>query len=341
MYIWPILHIMPFIKAYKGFFAFFVKNWYICYEVTKMNEKMKQLIEQVENIMYSGDEYECQEALKDFDVKLTSAALMNDSAQKFFISALKQSVEQYINQRSDYRQEGILERMTDQMSFQIMPSREIKENIDRLLKNKKYKDLSDFIALMSDIELIALKYELGLAKEFENKTQDSLNKDETYFGLYHKKNTTLLKGDIRDVQFRKEIKSISEQQANLQESYKNGEIDKLTFVKQSRILQLQLEMAYLNADQSKLFTLYNALALDNQTQTVVGNKPRYNKEYILSLKYDCDIKGYEVQLKLNEYAFAEGNITLEEYLETEKEIQGEIAKVENYTRNQNSSIKSL
>lgn len=256
---------------------------------------MEKLLKQIKNIIYNN-------AVE----KLDFSEIKGVKNKRKLIEEVNKIIEEYINKFSPYKNE----------QMQALASVDIKTNIDNVLE---YIDSDEFILLMYDAQLFALKYELNLVKGKS---------------IINKKNTKMLNDVIRNTQIEKSIKKVYIELKELKSKYTHFE----DYEKRKSILNYRLEILLLQLEQSNLLNIYSMKNMDNEISKEKGEGIIYSDSSIKDTQNMCSLKRNEIDLKLNEYSFFQGLITESEYVETQEELLEERKILEGNDLNKSKSM---
>ncbi len=304
-------------------------------------DKYNEFIDQIVDVMLSRDENDLEEAMYDVDPSLTHIPLANKTK---FLKDVGQKLQEAIEQGSSFRIDNITNLIQDQNADSnygiYMSSRLMSSNLEKLFKASWIKDNKDFIDVLRDVQLSALRTDRNLAKQFSELLKGG--NEETGIGLITKKSIFLLDGEMNRIRCQRTIDKLSQEMAELDEERKNGEIDVATHVKQRNIKQAKFEAAYLAMETNEKFTDFNVCALQYKADKAAGKINPTMKEQSVEARNEYNKLAIEESLKQDEISYLEGDISLAEYQEAEKQAQQQLDMLEKRinARTTNANVNS-
>ena len=274
-------------------------------------DKYKQLLEQMIEIMFSEDNNDLENAVQAFDPKLTSIPFTNETLKNRFLKDLGSKVQELVEQTSHYNSDKFSNLISNNLDISYMPSRIINYNLESFFKESCVSDYKDFITILREVQISALKSERRLVKQVSELLKGE--NENTYAGLTTKKNLTWLDSDIHHVQFQIRRDELLKENQELWEKARNGEIDTVTFNKLRKINEVKLEQVEIDMEKAEKFTLYNATALEYRASKVIGKENVYAKEETLHAQDEYKRLQIESSLKEDELSYLQGGISVAEY----------------------------
>lgn len=308
-----------------------------------MNNRVEELLKDLEEIALCNDEDKLEELLNCFDYKQTSIPFVNESIMNQFMSKLKYELEKYINNDYYYNEKYFNDFMkqNSQITHDLSLSRVISHNIKKLLSSENIIRNVPFCEMMRDIEKNCLKCDLEKVKKYKEALPENLKTDIT--GLSANLNMVLLQGDISEITIQQNMNNFAKKQVELQEKMKNGEINAIQYSQENKVLMLQFETASMQLDAHKKFTYIQFRTIDNQINNKAGLEPNFDHQEILYDNKELEKMNAEIELKGYEILFASGDMSIEEYLQEKTEIMQKIEKIERFQSTHytnNSQVKT-
>lgn len=274
--------------------------------------KYEQLLKQMEDIIFSEDDYDLEEAVQAFNPALTSIPFTNETLKNRFLKDLENKVQEFVEQTSDYNSDKISNLINNNLDIIYMPSRIINHNLEKFFKDSYVSDHKDFITILREVQICALQSEWRLAKQLSELLKGA--NENSFIGLTTKKNLILLEGEISQVQYQIQLNELTEENQELFEKARSGEIDKITFAKQQKINQAELEQIQISIEQNEKYTLYNSAALEYRADKIItGEGNIYLKEEALHAQDEYKQLEIKSSLKEDELSYLHGDISEAEY----------------------------
>ena len=219
---------------------------------------------------------------------------------------IKKEIRDYINKKSDYREDGLEQRIINN-SLNFLASRKIKFILDAI--SKKETDI-ETLETIRNLILYATETEIKLLENIGSLSGF------TSLGQNHKANLILLNYDKNDTLIQMKIDRL----LNLKDTIEN--------YKEKRIKQIEIDSLNMEKQKNQLYVLYTIPRVKDKALILEGKKAIYSEIYQTEV-HELEYKDNNIRLNLNnkKLSYVKGIITKEEYLNYKKECLDNLKQV--------------